>query len=138
MEEKIIDSRSTDKVKIGKYELNKNEVVNIQSKNHICYAGLLRLAHENGLRSIQVEKISSIPEGAMCHVKSHFMIDGKDHFFDGIGTGTVNNLKAFTKVYPFEMAQTRAKARALRDALNIGDAAAEEISDWKKKTDEYN
>lgn len=130
-------------ITIGKYTLSSKEIVNIQGKNYICYAGLLRLAHENGLTNLQVEMIKGIEGGAMCHVRARFWIVSKDahreRYFDGIGTGTSKNLsqKSFAANYQFEMAQTRAKARALRDGLNIGEVSAEEISDWKKVPEEY-
>lgn len=96
----------------------------IQGKTHVLYAGLLKLAHEKGLTSLQVVQVKDIPEGAMCHVRA-IMKDGST--FDGVGTGTTKNLKNFTIVYPYEMAQTRAKARALRDSLNINMVAVEEL-----------
>ena len=56
------------------------------------------------------------------------MEDKQICFFDGIGSSTKDNTGKMTSGYPIEMAHTRAKGRALRDFLSIGEALSEEMT----------
>ena len=49
--------------------------------------------------------------------------------YTGIGDANVQNTGKMVAAHYIRMAETRAKARALRDALNVGGAALEELGD---------
>lgn len=112
-------------------EFKSNEVVDIKGKKHVIYQGLLRLAHEKGLMNFEIlEKyVSDDMKKSWCLVRAHCKKDKKDVFFDGIGSSTPDNTGSMTESHPVEMANTRAKGRALRDFLNIGQAMFEELKE---------
>ena len=106
-----------------------SDVVNIKGKDFVTYAGLLKKAHEKGLVSIEIidSWVSEDMKIAWCKVRAKFAQNKKEMFFDGFGSSTPENTGEMTKSHPVEMAHTRAKARSLRDGLNIGMAAIEEL-----------
>jgi hypothetical protein len=93
----------------------------------VKYAGLLSKAHTEGLKRIETELIQ-IPakENSMTAI-ARAVIETSKGVFTGIGDANPENVN--TKIIPhlIRMAETRAKARALRDAVNIGVVALEEL-----------
>jgi hypothetical protein len=57
-------------------------------------------------------------------------VDGRARVFHGTGDADPTNVATAMKSCLLRLAETRAKARALRDAVNVGAVAAEELSDW--------
>ena len=55
--------------------------------------------------------------------------EGKEYTFTGIGDAAPNNVAPAMQTCLIRMAETRAKARALRDGVNVGTAALEELGD---------
>jgi hypothetical protein len=97
-------------------------------KKYILYAGLLAEAHERGLQGIDTDLIESPGEdnGQRAIVKAiALMEDGRS--FTGIGDASPENVSRNIAPHVLRMAETRAKARALRDAINVGVAAFEEL-----------
>jgi hypothetical protein len=101
-----------------------------QGKQYVLFAGLLDEAHGRGLKSIDTQLIQ-IPEeanGNVAIVKAVAeMEDGRR--FSGLGDASPQNVSRNIAVHLIRMAETRAKARALRDAVNVGATALEELSD---------
>lgn len=97
-------------------------------KSYILYGGLLDLAHDKGLRSIE-EELIQIPtdeNGQVAIVRAVVtMEDGST--FTGIGDASPQNVGRPIVPHIIRMSSTRAKARALRDAVNIGETALEEL-----------
>jgi hypothetical protein len=94
------------------------------------FAGLLDEAHSRGLRGINTELIQVPDEtnGNVAIVKATAeMDDGRR--FSGIGDASPENVGRNIVPHLIRMAETRAKARALRDAVNVGATALEELSD---------
>lgn len=99
-----------------------------QGKQYALFAGLLDAAHQAGLRSIEtelIEKPYQMNENLAIVKARVTMEDGK--FFDGIGDARPENVGRNIAPHLIRMAETRAKARALRDAINVGVVAFEEI-----------
>lgn len=100
-----------------------------QGKRFVLYAGLLEEAHSRGLRSIETEllQVPASANGEVAIVKAVVRTDeGK---FGGIGDASPENVNRAIAPHLIRMAETRAKARALRDAVNVGATALEELSE---------
>ncbi len=101
-----------------------------QGKQYVLFAGLLDEAHSLGLRGIDTDLIQVPDEsnGNVAIVKAMAeMEDGRR--FSGIGDASPENVGRNIAPHLIRMAETRAKARALRDAVNVGATAMEELSD---------
>ena len=102
--------------------------VNIKGKEHPTFAGVLAKAHEKGLSSIETELLQAPMECnnymAICKAK----VTLGDKVFEGIGDATPKNVNAMIAPHIVRMAETRAKGRALRDALNIAECLHEELT----------
>ena len=98
-----------------------------QGKRFVLYAGLLEEAHSRGLRSIETEllQVPAADNGDVAIVRAVVrMEEGK---FAGIGDASPQNVGRMIAPHLIRMAETRAKARALRDAINVGVTAFEEL-----------
>ncbi len=107
------------------------EVAEIKGKKHILYGSLIGVANQAGLISFEIleQFISEDMKRAWVKVRAHVSVKGKPEmkYFDGLGSSTPDNTGDMTSSYPIEMAHTRAKGRALRDFLSIGEALSEEM-----------
>jgi len=101
-----------------------------QGKQYVLFQGLLDEAHSLGLRGIDTELIQ-IPDasnGNVAIVKATAEMEDERHF-SGLGDASPENVGRNIAPHLIRMAETRAKARALRDAVNVGATALEELSD---------
>jgi hypothetical protein len=98
-----------------------------QGKRFVLYAGLLEEAHNRGLRSIETEllQVPTKENGEVAIVKA--VIRTEEGKFGGIGDASPQNVNRAIAPHLIRMAETRAKARALRDAINVGVTAFEEL-----------
>ncbi|MBI4438199.1 hypothetical protein HY631_04575 [Candidatus Uhrbacteria bacterium] len=99
----------------------------IDEKEVATYAGLLARAHEEGLRSIvtRLVQVPSPDNGMTAIVEA--TVETSKGTFAGIGDANPDNVNRKVAAHLIRMAETRAKARALRDAVNIGTVALEEL-----------
>ena len=115
------------------YKMRKEFLVERQGKQFVLYSGLLAMAHEQGLKSIATELVQIPNENnnrvAICTASVTLEKDGVLRAFHGIGDAAPNNVAPAMQTCLIRLAETRAKARALRDAVNVGMAALEELSD---------
>lgn len=106
------------------------------SKPVITYKMLLNLVTEKGLKSIKTQ-IVQLPTEENHHVavaRATVILDGGREF-DGTADAAPNNVsQAMVTCLP-RMAETRAKARAMRDAVNIGEVALEELPGYDDTQD---
>ena len=96
-------------------------------RRFVLYAGLLEEAHARGLRSIETEllQVPGPDNGEVAIAKAVVRTEGGK--FNGIGDASPENVGRAIRPHIIRMAETRAKARALRDAINVGVTALEEL-----------
>jgi len=107
------------------------ETVKVQGgADHPTYAGVLEEAHKKGLRGIQVEIIQfPTEENSYVCICSATVTMKDDTVFTEIGDASPRNVSKMIVPHLIRMSATRAKGRALRDAVNIGKALREEFSE---------
>ncbi len=93
----------------------------------IAYAEILKLAHEEGLKSITTQLLLTPTEenGRLCIVKA--IVETERGHYEGLGDADPGNVEEDFAPHLIRVAETRAKARALRDAVNVGVVTFEEL-----------
>jgi hypothetical protein len=101
----------------------------IGEKEVVTYAGVLALAHEDGLKAIRT-KLVQIPakENEQTAIVTAVVYTNKG-VFSGIGDANPANVNSRIRPHIIRMAETRAKARALKDSQNIGIVSLEELGE---------
>ena len=117
-----VDTRYTQ----GIPEVLKPYLVHLHGKPFVRYAGLLALAHEHGLVNLSA-RIEFHDDNLVLASATATFQDGKA--FTEWADAMPSNVGSMVRPHWIRMALTRAKARALRDALQIGIAALEELAD---------
>jgi hypothetical protein len=104
-------------------------VINRNGKDYVLYAGLLDQAHQQGLKAIKTQLLqaptSENGQIAICLAE----VTTERGTFTGIGDADPGNVSRMMVTALIRMAETRAKARALRDAVNVGMVALEELAE---------
>jgi hypothetical protein len=117
--------------------LDKRFIQMRQGKPYIGYPGLLDLLHQlsEGFFSVDTEVVQ-LPDAAngmvaVCQARVRIFDPGDADVVKrsttGIGDASPDNVSAQMRPHLIRMAETRAKARALRDAVNVGVASLEEL-----------
>lgn len=106
-------------------------LVNLQGKRFVLFPGLLHLAHETGLRSIETELVQ-IPSGenghcAIVRAIARFRAEDGDAVWSAYGDASPANTKGPITTALIRMAETRSIARTLRMACDVGETAMEEL-----------
>lgn len=104
-------------------------IVERQGRSFVLYAGLLDLAHSQGLRAIRT-RLLQVPadDNALTAIVSA-EVETDRGTFSGIGDANPANVSRAMLSCTIRLAETRAKARALRDAVNVGVSALEELGE---------
>lgn len=113
--------------------MKKEFIVNRQGKDFALYAGLLDQAHREGLKRITTKLLQAPNDEngqlAICYAE----VETEKGVFSGIGDATPQNVGRMIAPHAIRMAETRAKARALRDAINVGVTSVEELGDFEEE-----
>lgn len=110
--------------------MDKRHVISLQGQEFVTYEGLLGEAHARGLKAIRT-RLVQLPDannGQTAVVTAEVELEG-GQVFTGIGDANPGNVSSMIAKHLIRMAETRSKARALRDAVNIGMTAIEELGD---------
>ena len=103
-------------------------LLNMRGNDFVLYKGLLSLAHIKGLQSIETDMVSiDMDRGLVIHKAIVTMKDGT--IFHGYGDASNKSVSKNIGPHLLRMSETRAKARALRDAVNIGLCSTCELGD---------
>jgi hypothetical protein len=99
----------------------------VDTREVVTYAGLLNRAHQEGLKKVSTELIQSPSKmNEMTAICMAEVVTEKGTFRD-YGDANPTNVDSMIIPHIIRMAVTRAKARAFRDAVNIGVVAIEEL-----------
>jgi hypothetical protein len=98
-----------------------------EPKESLAYADLLDRAHHEGLKAITTQLLAqpSDENGRLCIVKA--IVEVERGRFEGLGDADPTSVEPFLHPHLIRVAETRAKARALRDAVNCGVVSFEEL-----------
>ena len=102
-------------------EVNSKHIVKLQGKPFITYDGLLDMAHQMGIVSLETELVDKDPYIFRAVAKT------ETQTFTGYGDADNTNVNSMIAKHKIRMAETRAKARALRDLTNVGMCSVEEM-----------
>lgn len=107
---------------------SKDYTINLMGKEFVTFEGLLKAGHTIGLSSIETEMIKADFDSNI------FVCKAKVTLRNGVscesyGDATPANVGNLVKAHSLRMAETRAIARALRWATNIGHTSLEELGD---------
>jgi hypothetical protein len=109
-------------------------IVNLSGRDYPLYAGILAEAHERGLQSIETTLIQ-VPGTENDYTAIVMAVvrlkDGSS--FEDYGDASPRNTSARVATALIRMASTRAKGRALRDAINVGQTMLEELPDLEEQ-----
>jgi hypothetical protein len=99
----------------------------VGSKEVVLYAGLLNQAHEEGLARVRTSILQTPTEenGRLAIIKAE--VETSKGLFEAIGDASPESVSEELAPHLIRVAETRAKARALRDAVNIGVVSFEEL-----------
>lgn len=105
------------------------EIVTNAGQEHVTHEGLIDMAHQDGLAMTYTEPVQIPPEEKINEdtpvIFRAFVVTRR-----GLFTGYGDAVPGDTMVDAIKrMAETRALNRALRDAVNVGGATAEEMPD---------
>lgn len=109
--------------------MKREYIIERQGKQFVLYEGLLDEAHQQGLHRVSTTLIQ-VPHdenGNMAIVAAE--VETSKGTFSGIGDASPTNVNRMIVPHLLRMAETRAKARALRDAVNVGVTSVEELAD---------
>ena len=112
-------------------------IINLQGRSFVKYEGLLDEAHRMGLESITTDLLQIPGESNKNTAIVKAIATTEDgRVFHGLGDANPANVGRGVSQHIIRMAETRAKARALRDLTNIGMTAIEELGDDAAVSDE--
>ncbi|WP_319408763.1 SWIM zinc finger family protein [uncultured Desulfosarcina sp.] len=111
--------------------LDERWITKIEGKEFVKYPGLLDLAHQHGLSSIEVDivQMPTNDNGNFAVCRATVMSKIGETFTD-IGDANPNNCSSKVSRHLLRMASTRSIARALRSYTNVGMTALEELADF--------
>lgn len=120
-----------DKQNIEKLLRSSGGIIKLQGREYVTFRGLLFVAHEAGLESIDVKLASWDSESRNAIVKA--TVTGKRGTFSDIGDASPQNVNRMIANATLRMASTRAQARALRSYLGVGFTSLEELPGERQK-----
>lgn len=111
--------------------MDKRHIIKLQGREFVTYEGLLDAAHRQGLQEIRTTLVQvpgpQTDHTAIVLAEVTLLKDGERRTFTGIGDANPRNTSRNVALHLLRMAETRAKARALRDAINVGMCSVEEL-----------
>ena len=118
-------------------KLDERWITKIEGKEFVKYPGLLDLAHQQGISSIEVDivQMPTADNGNFAVCRARVMSRIGETFTD-VGDANPVNCSSKVSKHLLRMASTRAIARALRSYTNVGMTALEELADFNEVIEE--
>ena len=116
-------------------EFRERFVRNLQGRDYILYGGVLQLARERGLRRISTSIVQLPSKDNSMYAVVEAEVETSDGVFRELGDASPENVARSIQPHLLRMAATRAKARAMRDAVGIDMVALEELGDTQPVDD---
>jgi hypothetical protein len=128
--DEVLEAKFMDK---RKPKLDERFIKQVEGRDFVLYSGLLDLAHQLRLISMEVELLEQPSEEnkytAVCRATARTSTGG---LFVDYGDANAQNCNQKVAKHLIRMASTRAKARCLRDLTNVGMTALEELGDYSE------
>lgn len=99
----------------------------VGTKEVVTYQGLLSKAHDEGLKAVRTSLLQIPSEDNSRTAIAKAEVETEKGRFEAIGDASPESVMSFLTPHLIRMAETRAKARALRDAVNVGVVSFEEL-----------
>lgn len=104
-------------------------IIKLQGRDFILFEGLLHLAHQEGLNKVKTQLIQTPqPENNFLAIV-HAEVETNKGVFTGLGDASPESVNKNVAPHLIRLAETRALARALRFAINIGMTTVEELAE---------
>lgn len=116
-------------------EFRERFVRNLQGRDYILYGGVLQLARERGLKRISTSIVQLPSKENSMYAVVEAEVETSDGVFRELGDASPENVARSIQPHLLRMAATRAKARAMRDAVGIDMVALEELGDTQPAED---
>ena len=110
-------------------EFRERIVRSLQGRDYILYGGVLQLAKDRGLRRITTRIIQIPSKENSMYAVVEAEVETEDGIFAEVGDASPESVARAIQPHLLRMAATRAKARAMRDAVGIDMVALEELGD---------
>lgn len=104
-------------------------IIKLQGRDFILFEGLLHLAHQEGLKKVRTELIQLPSAENNFLAVVHAEVETTKGIFTGLGDASPESVNRNIAPHLIRLAETRALARALRFAINIGMTTVEELAD---------
>lgn len=114
-------------------KISDEHIITIDGKPYVKYGGLLEAAHRSGLTDLKVKLIQSPTREngytAVCEATAVVKTRSREKVYVEIGDASPSSIgDPRLSPHAIRIAATRAKARALRDALRISICSVEELA----------
>lgn len=100
---------------------------NLGGRDFILYGGVLQLARERGLKRITTTIVQTPSKDNGYYAVCEAEVETSDGVFRDVGDASPESVSRTIQPHLLRMAATRAKARAMRDAVGIDMVALEEL-----------
>ncbi len=109
--------------------IDQKYIKKIQGKEFILFEGLLNLAHAAGLKRVDSELLQLPNKENDFTAISKAVVEVEKGTFTAIGDASPTTVASAVKAAYIRMSDTRAIARAMRLAVNVGMASVEEMAE---------
>jgi hypothetical protein len=125
-----------DRTKDWNKALRPEEILKKDGREYVFLRGLERLAKERGISEATSRILATPSPESPCAVVTYGFRFYDGGYYEGSADATINNCDKGFRLYLTAMAESRAKARALRTAFGISLCSVEEIAAEPVEEDE--